>query len=94
MRVLAISVSTRVEHVKAQGRTEDLQAAAKGSAAPPQASAGLEDSIWLCPIEDRSRLRSRTHRTAAQASQPSCRSLSVGPDGAAARSFRAPRLAD
>ena len=52
------SVSTRVEHVKAQGRTEDLQAAAKGSAAPPQASAGLEDSIWLCPIEDRSRLDS------------------------------------
>ena len=52
------SVSTRVEHVKAQGRTEDLQTAAKGSAAPPQASAGLEDSIWLCPIEDRSRLDS------------------------------------
>ena len=52
------SVSTRVEHVKAQGRTEDVQAAAKGSAAPPQASAGLEESIWLCPIEDRSRVDS------------------------------------
>ena len=52
------SVSTRVEHVKAQGRTEDVQAVAKGSAAAPQASAGLEESIWLCPIEDRSRVDS------------------------------------
>jgi REP element-mobilizing transposase RayT len=47
------SVSTRVEHVKAQGRTSDLKAAAGGSVAGSRASAGLEETIWLCPIEDR-----------------------------------------
>ena len=52
------SVSTRVEHVKAQGRTADLQAAQQCTPAASNASAGLEESIWLCPIEDRSRLDS------------------------------------
>ena len=52
------SVSTRVEHVKAQGRTTDLEAAQQSTTAASQASAGLEESIWLCPIEDRSRLDS------------------------------------
>jgi len=52
------SVSTRVNHVKVQGRTAELQAAAQGGAVAPQASAGLEESIWLCPIEDRSGLDS------------------------------------
>ena len=52
------SVSTRVEHVKARGRTADLQTNAQGSTAASQASAGLEESIWLCSIEDHSRLES------------------------------------
>ena len=52
------SVSARVEHVKAQGRTADLQTAAQGGLAAPNASAGLEESLWLCPIEDRSQLDS------------------------------------
>ena len=52
------SITTRVEHVKAQGRTDDLKAAEQGSVAGSTASAGLEESIWLCPIEDRHRLDS------------------------------------
>ena len=52
------SITTRVEHVKAQGRTDDLKAAEQGSLAGSAASAGLEESIWLCPIEDRHRLDS------------------------------------
>jgi hypothetical protein len=53
------SITTRVDHVKAQGRTADMSAAERGSVAGSSASAGLEESIWLCPIEDRSRLDSR-----------------------------------
>jgi REP element-mobilizing transposase RayT len=49
------SISTRVAHVKEQGRTKDLEAAKRGSVAGSKASAGLEDSVWLCPIEDRHR---------------------------------------
>jgi hypothetical protein len=52
------SIKERVEHVKAQGRTEDLKAARNGSVAGSNASAGLEESHWLCPIEDRRRLDS------------------------------------
>jgi hypothetical protein len=52
------SIKERVEHVQAQGRSEDLKAALKGSVAGSQATAGLEQSIWLCPIEDRRRLDS------------------------------------
>jgi hypothetical protein len=52
------SVKERVDHVKAQGRTEDLKAASEGSIAGSKASAGLEDSHWLCPIEDRRRIDS------------------------------------
>ncbi len=52
------SVTTRVEHVKAQGRTSDLKAAEQGSVAGSTASAGLEEAIWLCPIEDRRKLDS------------------------------------
>jgi len=47
------SIKTRVEHVHEQGRTSDLAAAAGGSVAGSCASAGLEESLWLCPIEDR-----------------------------------------
>jgi len=34
-------------------RTEDLAAARDGSVAGSAAAAGLEESHWLCPIEDR-----------------------------------------
>ena len=52
------SVTARVEHVKAQGRASDLKAAKHGSVAGSKASAGLEESIWLCPIENRRELDS------------------------------------
>jgi REP element-mobilizing transposase RayT len=53
------SIKERVEQVEALGRTEDLKAARNGSVAGSDAAAGLEESIWLCPIEDRRRLDSR-----------------------------------
>jgi REP element-mobilizing transposase RayT len=56
------SITARVEHVKAQGRTDDLKGAARGSAAPSTASPGLEESLWLCPIEDRRRVDSTSSR--------------------------------
>ena len=52
------SIKQRVEHVKEQGRAEDLQAAQAGSVAGSTAAAGLEEGLWLCPIEDRRRLDS------------------------------------
>jgi hypothetical protein len=52
------SSTTRVEQVKAQGRTGELKAAEQGSAAGSNAAAGLEESVWLCPIEDRRKLDS------------------------------------
>jgi hypothetical protein len=52
------SIKERVDHVQAQGRTEDLHAAQAGSAAGSAAGAGLEEGHWLCPIEDRRRLDS------------------------------------
>jgi hypothetical protein len=71
---LHTSVTTRAEHVKAQGRTGDLKAAEQGSVAVRQAhdaavrqahdvagsgaSVGLEETIWLCPTEDRRALDS------------------------------------
>ena len=47
------SIKQRVEHVEAQGKTAELAAAESGSVAGSHASAGLEESLWLCPIEDR-----------------------------------------
>jgi hypothetical protein len=52
------SVKQRVDHVKARGRTADLKAARQGSVAGSMAAEGLEESHWLCPIEDRRRLDS------------------------------------
>ena len=52
------SIKERVDHVQAQSRTEDLKAARTGSGTGSAASAGLEESHWLCPIEDRLRLDS------------------------------------
>jgi hypothetical protein len=55
---LHTSIATRVEHVTTAGRTGDLKVAEHGSVAGSNASAGLEESIWLCPIGDRQRLDS------------------------------------
>jgi hypothetical protein len=55
---LHTSIKERVDHVQAQGRTGDLKAASQGSVAGSNAAAGLEESHWLCPIEDRRRLDS------------------------------------
>jgi hypothetical protein len=52
------SISTRVEHVEAQGQTDRLEAAAQDSLAGSLAAGGLEESLWLCPIEDRRRFDS------------------------------------
>ena len=47
------SIKQRVDLVEAQGKTAELEAAGGGSVAGSQAAAGLEESLWLCPIEDR-----------------------------------------
>jgi hypothetical protein len=52
------SITTRVARVRAQNRVDDLQAAKCCSVAGSVASAGLEESLWLCPIEDHRRLDS------------------------------------
>ena len=52
------SINQRVQNVKTQQRTGDLKAADQGSVAGSNVSAGLEESIWLCPIEDRHNLDS------------------------------------
>ncbi len=51
------SIKQRVEHVQQKGRTDDLKAAEAGSVAGSQA-AGLEEGLWLCPVEDRRQLGS------------------------------------
>lgn len=53
------SVKVRVEHVKQQGRVQDLQAARAGSMAGSRASKQLEAALWLIPIEDRRSLDSQ-----------------------------------
>jgi hypothetical protein len=47
------SIKQRMDHVEAEGKTVQLEAANGGSVAGSQAAAGLEQSLWLCPIEDR-----------------------------------------
>jgi hypothetical protein len=47
------SIKERVDSVKAQDRISDLKAAEQGSVAGSNASGGLEDPLWLCPIENR-----------------------------------------
>lgn len=47
------SVRQRVEHVKARGQLSELKAAARGSVAGSRAAGRLEESHWLCPVEDR-----------------------------------------
>jgi hypothetical protein len=47
------SIRARIEHAKAAGRLKDLKAAPRGRVAGSRASSALEESLWLCPIEDR-----------------------------------------
>jgi len=46
------SVRQRVRHAKAQGKLKELKAAARSSVAGSRAAGRLEESHWLCPIED------------------------------------------
>ncbi len=55
---LHTSITTRIAHVKEQGRIPDLTAAKCGSVAASNAAAGLEESIWLCGVEDRRKVDS------------------------------------
>ena len=50
---LHTSVKARVENVQATGRTQDLKAAERGSVDAVRVSGGIEDNLWLVPIEDR-----------------------------------------
>jgi hypothetical protein len=52
------SIKPRVEHVEQQGHVETLKAAESGSMAAQTVCSGLEESLWLCPIEDRRGLAS------------------------------------
>ena len=47
------SIKQRLDHVEVQGKTARLKAANGGSVAGSMAASGLEESHWLCPIEDR-----------------------------------------
>jgi hypothetical protein len=47
------SIKQRLDHVEAEGKTAQMEAANSGSAAGSQAAVGVEESLWLCPIEDR-----------------------------------------
>jgi hypothetical protein len=47
------SIKQRLDHVEVEGKTAQLEAAKNGSVAGPLAAAGLEEALWLCPIEDR-----------------------------------------
>jgi hypothetical protein len=50
----AFSASGQVAPADAcEGKTAQLQAAKGGSVGGSQAAAGMEESLWLCPIEDR-----------------------------------------
>ena len=52
------SIKERVDHVAAQERTEDLTAARTSIAAASKQASGLEEKLWLCPVEDRRRIDS------------------------------------
>ena len=52
------SIKQRVEHIKAQDATTQLEAAKSGSVAGSRAASGLEEALWLCPVEDRRQLDS------------------------------------
>ncbi|WP_406698992.1 hypothetical protein V5E97_08910 [Singulisphaera sp. Ch08] len=56
------SIKQRIEHVAELGRVETLEAVESGSVAAPAVSSGLEESLRLCPIEDRCGLESTRGR--------------------------------
>ena len=58
------SVQQRVEHAQAEGKLQELKAAASGSVAGSRAAGAVEEDLWLCPIEDRRRQGSRREGTA------------------------------
>ncbi len=47
------SIRQRVQHARRKGKLAALKEAAKGSVAGSRAAGQLEDSHWLCPLEDR-----------------------------------------
>ena len=47
------SLKTRVEHCRERGRLDELRQAHAGGAAAIDACRGLEEGLWLCPIDDR-----------------------------------------
>jgi hypothetical protein len=52
-----------VDHVEDEGKTIRLEAAKDARVAGSQSVAGVEESPWLCPIEDRRGLDSTRERT-------------------------------
>jgi REP element-mobilizing transposase RayT len=53
------SVHRRVEHARAKGKLTALKASQSGSVAGSRAAGGMEQDLWLCPMEDRRRLGAR-----------------------------------
>lgn len=49
------SLRQRVRHARECGELESLKAAARGSVAGSRAAGKLEESHWLCPLDDRRR---------------------------------------
>jgi hypothetical protein len=47
------SIKQRVDNIEAEGKTAQLEAVSGDSVAGSEAAAGLEESLWICPIEDR-----------------------------------------
>lgn len=47
------SIKARVEHVAAQDRLADLTAARRGNVPASMKAKGLEDGLWLLPVENR-----------------------------------------
>jgi hypothetical protein len=41
-----------MDHVEAEGKSAKLEAANGGSVAGSEAATGLDESLWLCPIEE------------------------------------------
>jgi hypothetical protein len=58
------AITARLHHVKEQGRTSDIEAAEGGSVSRSTASAGVEDSIWLCCLFlQKAELHAKPHQT-------------------------------
>lgn len=53
------SLRQRVRHARSAGQLESLKAAVRGAVAGSRAAGRMEESHWLCPLEDRRRMDSR-----------------------------------